>query len=70
MEMLIYILIIIGLKKNYFKSGCDLLLSKGILRVNIPKDEINKKKSENSVTYSSINKRTETSLSPYESVGK
>lgn len=64
------IVIILGIEKSNLKSVWDLLFDKEILARNIPKDTLNKKKVENSEIFSSLMKRTQTSITPYESIGK
>lgn len=65
-----FVVIILGNEKINQKTVWDLILPKEILDRNIPKDAIQKKKFKNSDVYSSLIKRTQTSLTPYESVGK
>ncbi|XP_022167632.1 uncharacterized protein LOC111031833 [Myzus persicae] len=58
-----------GIEKSNLKSIWDLLyLDKEILERNIPKDILNKKKVKSSDIFSSLMKRTQTSLTPYESI--
>jgi len=65
------IIIILGSINCIFKSLWDqLYFDKEILERNIPKDILNKKKVKSSDIFSSLMKRTQTSLTPYESIGK
>jgi hypothetical protein len=59
-------IVVLDIDRSNLKSVWDLLLTKEILERNNPKDTIEQK---NSDEYSMV-KRTQSSLTPYESVGK
>lgn len=68
--MLSYFFFIILGKACNLKSVWDLLLRQEISQRNAITDAINKNNFINSDIFSSMAKRTQTSLTPYESVGK
>lgn len=61
--------IILDTEENNLNLVWDQLLRREISERNIPTDAINKKSFKNSDILSSMTKRTQTSLTPYESVG-
>lgn len=62
--------LILGVEENNLKSVWDLLLQREISKRNIPLDVINKNSFTSPEMISFLVKRTPTSLTPYESVGK
>lgn len=65
-----FFVIILGIKTQNPKSVWDLFLRKEISQRNAPTDAINNNNNRNLDMFSSLVKRTQTSLTPYESVGK
>lgn len=66
----IFFVIVLDIKNYNLKPVWDLLLRREIPERNIPTDAINKNIFKSSDIFSSMVKRTKTSLTPYESVGK